>query len=238
MDYIENRCDGAAMGHLAPRRRPDSPRPFSTGEEMFELLERVYGDPNRQHTAMNKFRALRMKDKEFSTFWAEFQRLAADLDHGDATLISELTYKLTPSLQRQLATGERQPTNLYEYAERCQRAYQGLKDAERNQVAVEKIEARKATTLTIKKSSATASTSSAATASTPSTASQISHPFNMRGTQLTEEEKALLKREDRCWRCKEVADHRGGCVKEWRPMSWITSQVNEVSVVSSGVGKD
>lgn len=99
MDYIENRCDGAAMSHLAPRRRKDTLRPFTTGEEMFDLLERVYGDPNRQHTAMNKFRALRMKDKDFNTFWAEFLRLAADLDHGDATLISELTYKLTPSLR-------------------------------------------------------------------------------------------------------------------------------------------
>lgn len=97
------------MGHLAPWRRKDTPRLFATEEEMLNLLERLYSNPNCQHNAINKFRALRMKDTDLNTFWAEFQPLAADFDHGDATLISELTHKLTPSLQRQLATGEKQP---------------------------------------------------------------------------------------------------------------------------------
>lgn len=111
MDYIKIRCDGAAMGHITPRRRKDAAKLFATGEEMFNLLERAYGNPSCQHTAMNKFRALQMQDEEFNIFWAEFQRLAANLDHGDSTLISELTRKLIPSLQRQLTTGEKQPIN-------------------------------------------------------------------------------------------------------------------------------
>ena len=36
--------------------------------------------------------------KDFNSFWVKFQVLAYKLDHNESTLISELKFKLTPSL--------------------------------------------------------------------------------------------------------------------------------------------
>ena len=123
--YVENRVGGEAMGHLEPRLQKGAMKPFLTAEEMFDQLERTYGDPNRKQTAMNDFRSLRQGSKDFNTFWAEFQRLAAELDHNEATLISELKHKLSWGMNRQLATGAEAPTDLYEFAHKCQRLSDG-----------------------------------------------------------------------------------------------------------------
>ena len=52
-------------------------------------------------------------------------------------------------------------------------------------------------------------------------------------------ELARLRREDRCFHCKEIGDHRPRCTKNWRPMSAITAaltrvNVNEVAVPNPG----
>ena len=86
---------------------------------MLTYLKRVFGYSNRRKNTENKFRALRQGSKNFNTFWAEFQRLAIELDWNDATLISNLMSKLMYNMQRQLNTGDKQLTNLLEYAEHC-----------------------------------------------------------------------------------------------------------------------
>ena len=97
MAYVDSRVDREAYKHLAARLRIDARKPLATAEEMFEVLQKTYGDVNRAHTAMNKFRDLKIT-KNFNSFWAKFQVLASELDYNEATLISELKYKLTPSL--------------------------------------------------------------------------------------------------------------------------------------------
>ena len=68
--------------------------------------------------------------KDFNSFWTEFQILTSELDHNEATLISELKYKLTPSLSQAMAGSVSRPKNIHEYAQQCQLAYQDLKDIE------------------------------------------------------------------------------------------------------------
>lgn len=48
--------------------------------------------------------------------------------------------------------------------------------------------------------------------------------------KLSREELARLRREDRCFHCKEVGDHRPPCTKNWRPMSAITTILARVNV--------
>ena len=129
MVYVNSRVDGEAYKHLAARSRIGARKPFAIVEEMFEVLQKAYGDVNQKHTAMNKFRDLKMT-KDFNSFWAEFQVLASELDHNEVTLISELKFKLTPSLSQAMASGVSQPTNIYEYAKQCQQTYQDLKNIE------------------------------------------------------------------------------------------------------------
>ena len=122
MAYVDSRVDKEAYKHLAARLRIGTRKPFATVEEMFEVLQKAYGDVNWTHTAMNKFRDLKMM-KDFNSFWAEFQILASELDHNEATLISELKYKLTPSFSQAMTGGVSWLKDIHEYAQQCQLAY-------------------------------------------------------------------------------------------------------------------
>ena len=122
MAYVNSRVDGEAYKHLAARSRIGARKPFATVEKMFEVLQKAYDDVNWAHTTMNKFRDLKMT-KNFNSFWAKFQVLASELDHNEATFISELKYKLTPSLSRAMTGGISRPKDIHEYAQQCQLAY-------------------------------------------------------------------------------------------------------------------
>ena len=122
MVYINSCMDRKAYKYLATRSRIDARKPFAMAEEMFKVLQKTYRDVNRKHTAMNKFRDLKIT-KNFNSFWAKFQVLASELDHNKSTLISKLKFKLTPSLFRAMVGGVSRPTNIHEYAKQCQQTY-------------------------------------------------------------------------------------------------------------------
>lgn len=107
MVYVMNCVGGTAFSHVEPRSGKNATKPWKDLEEMLACLERVFGDSNRRENAETEFRALRQGGKDFNTFWAEFQRLAIELDRNDATLISDLTSKLSYEMQRQLNTGDK-----------------------------------------------------------------------------------------------------------------------------------
>ena len=87
----------------------------------------MFGDSNRRQNAEYKFRYLHQEGQDFNTFWAEFLRLSIELDRNKTTLISNLTHKLLLDIRIQLINRDK-PTDLFEYAERCRRVYQGLKE--------------------------------------------------------------------------------------------------------------
>ena len=125
--YVDSCMDKEAYKHLAARSKIGAQKLFTTAEEMFEVLQKAYGDVNQKHTAINKFRDLKMT-KDINSFWAEFQVLASELDHNKSTFIIKLKYKLTSLLSQAMAGGVSQPKDLHKYAQQCQLAYQDLKD--------------------------------------------------------------------------------------------------------------
>ena len=68
-------------------------------------------------------------------------------------------------MQRQLNTGDEQPTNLLKYAKRCQRVYQGLKNVACVTAAVKQAKEKRALTLAAK-NVATSTTTTQTTSST------------------------------------------------------------------------
>ena len=129
MAYVNNCVDREAYKHLAARSRIGAWKPFAIAEEIFEVLQKAYEDVNQKHTAMNKFWDLKMT-KDFNSFWAEFQVLTSELDHNKSTLISELKFKLTPSLSWAMAGSVSWPKDIHKYAKQRQKVYQDLKDIE------------------------------------------------------------------------------------------------------------
>ena len=57
--------------------------------------------------------------------------MSIELDQNKATLINDLTFKLSYNMRRQLIIRDKQPTDLLKYAEHCQRVYQRFKDLTR-----------------------------------------------------------------------------------------------------------
>ena len=135
--YMQSRVSGNALAQLESRLPENTTRPFTMVNEMLDILTSAFGDPNRKQTARTKYRTLRQGDRDFSDFWAKFQRLAARLDHSKETLIDDLVEKCRYTIQQQLATGEEDPTSLNQLAKRCQRIELSLKKVGRNKLAQE-----------------------------------------------------------------------------------------------------
>jgi hypothetical protein len=118
--YIESRVSGAAAKHIAPRMRDTSLNPFLEAEEVLSVINKVYGDPNRRHTAQRQYLKLYQNKTSFHEFWMEFQRFSAELGYNNETLLDDLQHKINPDLQR--ATLNERTTDLNEFADICMRA--------------------------------------------------------------------------------------------------------------------
>jgi hypothetical protein len=125
--YTESRIGGEAAKYIAPRLRATALNRFRTAEEIFDYLTQVYRDPNRRHTTQRAYLKLYQGRRSFAEFWAEFQRLAAELDYNQTSMIDDLRFKLNPSLQNALIHVP-DPTDIYKFVRTYQRVNQRLKD--------------------------------------------------------------------------------------------------------------
>ena len=212
---------------------------------MFEVLQKVYDNINCQHTAMNKFKDLKMI-KDFNSFWMEFQVLASELDHNKSTLISELKYKLTPSFSWAMADSISRPKDIHEYVKQCQKAYQDLKDIEIWTPAPNTAGNWFNQKTNINTGTGT-NTNMMASSSNCFADSLYSHPFSItlnpvstrpacsKATRLFKEKIAKLQREDWYFYCKEVGDHQPKCTKKWQLMKAITIALALINVSEMAV---
>ena len=127
--YVQSCVGGHALAQLKPRLRPNSTNPFVSADEMFKVLMAAFGNANQKQEDRAAYQLLNQGTRDFSSFWAKFQRLAQDLDLSEETKISDLIQKSHHSIQHKLATGDEKPTNLVQLARRCQRIEQALKEA-------------------------------------------------------------------------------------------------------------
>ena len=68
MIYIKNRTKNNAVKHLKFRMRKNAFYLFRTSDEMLNVMKMIFDDLNQKLTIINKFRILRMNDKNFYTF--------------------------------------------------------------------------------------------------------------------------------------------------------------------------
>ena len=181
---------------------------------MLLYLERVFGDPNKRANAEYKFQILHQEGQEFNTFWAEFLRLSIKLDRNESTLISDLTFKISHEVQQQLINGDEPPTDLFKYAERCQRVYQGLKDLARAEALEESMEQSVVVALThIQKVGMKATIRTAKSS-----------------RQLVISEKNRLMKEGRYFLCREVGHRTMDCPNKKELTSEQKSTLSKLTV--------
>ena len=103
--YIQSLLADNALGQVSARLGKDSTRPFTSAKEILKVLTAGFGNANEVEEARAAYRSLCQSTRDFSSFWAEFQRLSQLLDHSNGTLIADLIEKSSASIQRQLSTG-------------------------------------------------------------------------------------------------------------------------------------
>lgn len=99
--YVNGRLTGAAYAQVLPFIR-DGVCQLPDYKDILDLLEKAFGDPNRSRNARNELYRLRQANREFSTFFAEFQRLALEGEMPETALPTLLEQAISRELKGML----------------------------------------------------------------------------------------------------------------------------------------
>lgn len=119
--YAAGRLSGSALALISPRLDTASRHAYAAAEELFEHLDELYGDPNKEKNARQAFKELTMKKGQtFQEFYAAFLRCVADGNISPSDLKDDLNDKLAWKLQEAVATYYNDPAvTLAQFAKHC-----------------------------------------------------------------------------------------------------------------------
>jgi hypothetical protein len=120
MVYFFNRTSGQAQVHLQPRYEEGAAEQFTTTQEMFEHLDRIYLNPFEVEEAGIAFTKLKMKTtSDYLPFYTEFLHLAGKAKKPHSELLAALTSKLSPDLHKAVRGRLTQIITLEELHKEC-----------------------------------------------------------------------------------------------------------------------
>jgi hypothetical protein len=101
MAYVTNRLTGIAYAQILPYVKKGICQ-LQDYEDILKILEGAFGDPNRINNARSELFRLRQTNKEFGTFFAEFQRLALEGEMSEDALPTLLEQAISKELRQML----------------------------------------------------------------------------------------------------------------------------------------
>lgn len=99
--YVTSRLAGQPYSQILPYIQ-DGVCQLPDYHNILDILERAFGDPNRINNARNELYRLRQTNREFSTFFAEFQRLALEGEMPEESLPTMLEQAINRELRAML----------------------------------------------------------------------------------------------------------------------------------------
>jgi len=87
-----------------------------TWEELKTNMKHAFGQVDAEEIAFEKFQKIQQGNRIAATYWAEFQRLTADLPYVDNMCIARFRDGLHPEVKRHLVMNEAPATVLVDYA--------------------------------------------------------------------------------------------------------------------------
>jgi hypothetical protein len=148
--YAAGRVSGDALALISPRLDAANRHAYDTLDELYEHLEELYGDPNKERNARQAFKELTMKKGQtFQEFYAVFLRHVADGNISPRDLKDDLNDKLQWKLQEAVATYYNDPAiTLTQFARHCTTNDQQIRARleRRDRTARKPEESRKTTT--------------------------------------------------------------------------------------------
>lgn len=189
MAYVENRTRGKAAAYLNPRRKINALKLYRSAQEMLNNLKAVFHDPYQWLIAQRDYRDLKMKPSDaLNNFFVELSRLALS-DREESPRKDDLYEKLPYLLEEEVMFAVwNNDVSLSEFVNICRRGTFG----------VGYLQNRK--TYTGTKQITTQKTNQSTAKSTNST--------NQDSTRLTADKRIELRREGKCFYCRE-AGHIG-----------------------------
>jgi hypothetical protein len=208
--YAVSVLGGDALNQIIPFMRDDK-IDLPDLKALIDILERAFGDPDRAATAARKLYALKQGHREFSTYYAEFARYAADVDWNEPAKLSVLKNGLSYDLKQDLIPLPEEPQTIEALVAVCQKL-----DNRRRALENSKKYSSFARTSTSTRTFATSTPPpsrpyippTTTTSSTPSTATGT-HPGPMdlstatttNKKRISNEERAKRLAEGRCFYC-------------------------------------
>jgi hypothetical protein len=118
VNYASSRCQGNAWASIEPSINQGRSI-YTTWEEFKTAITRAFGEADSKEVARRKFKAARQGNRSAAAYWADFQRIMADLDYNDAMYIDQFNDGLHIDVQWQLALLDTRPTTMIEFANRA-----------------------------------------------------------------------------------------------------------------------
>jgi len=87
-----------------------------TWEELKTNMKNAFGQVDAEEIAFEKFQKIQQGNQTAATYWAEFQRIKADLPYADNVCIARFRDGLHPEVKRHLVMSEVPATVLVDYA--------------------------------------------------------------------------------------------------------------------------
>jgi len=85
-------------------------------EELKTNMRHAFGQVDAEEIASEKFQKIQQRNQTAATYWAEFQRIKADLPYADNVCIPRFRYGLHPEVKRHLVMSEVPATVVVDYA--------------------------------------------------------------------------------------------------------------------------
>jgi hypothetical protein len=115
LTYVAGRLTGRAYELILPKITYGLPQ-FPDYPDILAYLEKAFGDPNRITNARNDLFRLRQSNKDFSTFFSEFQRLALEGQMAEDSLPTLLEQAISRELRGMLLHHDPPSREFHQYA--------------------------------------------------------------------------------------------------------------------------
>lgn len=115
MAYVNSRLKDVAYAQILPYIKKGVCS-LNDYQDILDILERAFGDPNRVNNARNELFSLRQTNKEFGTFFAEFQRLALEGEMPEETLSTLLEQAISRELRGMLMHNQPPSREYHQFA--------------------------------------------------------------------------------------------------------------------------
>lgn len=209
LGYVLSRIDQPASDVLEPYIDDDAIDPFTKPQQVYDLLEQVYGTPNKEQSYQVKFEQLKQQGMDFNLFVADFYRLSAPLDRNNSALVSAFKSKLTPVMYNHIIG--RQDKQLVDLVEYCRGVDEDLKAKQLRTAAVVATPTQ-TQSRSVRYPQTTLSNEAPDTVSRPRTynpAFRNNAPGNRTNTTVAERQEMM--RTGQCFKCKKAGHMSRDC---------------------------